>query len=198
MIVVATPTRDSVTAGFAADLVKLCRRRLDVKFFAPIGIYISNLRQSAVRAAQQLAATHVLFIDSDMRFPDDTVDRLLAYNAPIIGANAVQRTMPELWTARKQGRSLSSIGRTGIEAVDSLGFGAMLIKLSVFDVLKRPWFSTPYEGDTHVGEDLTFCREASRAGFSIYVDHDLSQVVKHTGSIEWGVENAPDREAVPA
>lgn len=189
MIVLATPTRDSVTAGFTGDLVKLCRRHTDVRFLAALGVYLPNLRQHAVTTAQQTGASHILFIDSDMRFPADTLDWLLAADVDIIGANYVQRTMPEWWTARLDGQSLSSVGRSGRQRVDSLGFGAVLINLRVFDLLPRPWFAMPYEGQQHLGEDVYFCRLAHASGLDVWIDHDLSQAVRHQATVEYGVES---------
>lgn len=187
MILIATPTRDSITAGTTADLVKLCRQHPDARFMAPIGIYIANLRQSAAKAAQQLGASHLLFIDADMRFPEDTLDRLLAHDTAIVAANYVQRTMPEWWVARSKGEPLSSVGRTGLDPVEFVGCGVMLIRTAVFDALPTPAFSTPWEDHTHVGEDVYFCRLAWLAGFGVWVDHDLSQHVKHQGTVDWGV-----------
>jgi hypothetical protein len=187
VIVAATPTRESVTAAFTGDLVKLCRKRPDVKWAAPIGIYIANLRNMAVNVARQMGASHLLFLDSDMRFPDDTVDRLLAADQDIVAANCVMRTMSELWVARANGENVSSVGRTGLQRVDSVGCGVMLIKLSVFDTLPRPWFSTPFTGQEHLGEDVYFCQQARAEGFHVWIDHDLSQAVRHTGSVELGV-----------
>lgn len=191
MIVVATPTRDTVTAGFAGDLVKLCRRHPDLRFAALLGIYIANLRQMGVTLARQVGASHILFLDSDMRFPEDTLDRLLAAGKDIVAANYVQRTMPEWWVARKQGASVSSAGRTGYERVESVGCGVMLITLSVFDTLPQPWFSTPFNGSEHIGEDLYFCQHARAKRFDVWIDHDLSQAVGHTSAIELGVSSVP-------
>lgn len=191
MILIATPTRDSITAGTTGDLIRLCRRHPDAKWMAPTGIYIGNLRQSAVMAAQQMGASHVLFIDSDMRFPEDALQRLILPDRDIVAANYVQRTAPQWWTARENGQWISSVGRRGFERVDAIGFGVVLIRLSVFATLARPWFNTPYEQGQHLGEDLYFCRLAKAAGIEILIDHDLSQSVKHSGSIEWGVSNAP-------
>jgi hypothetical protein len=192
MIVLATPTRDLVTALFAGDLLKLCRRHPEMRFAAPLGIYIANLRQSAVSIAQQTGASHLLFIDADMRFPEDTLDRLLAADKDIVAANCVMRTMPEWWVARKAGQVVSSVGRSGLEQVDSVGCGVMLIRLAVFDDLPRPWFSTPWNGQDHDGEDLYFCRLARAHGFAVWIDHDLSQAVRHTGSVELGVPMVPE------
>lgn len=188
MILLATPTRDTVTAGFAGDLVRLCRRHPDLRFMAALGIYIANLRQLCVSAAQQLGASHLLFVDSDMRFPADTLDRLLEHDLPIVAANYVQRTMPEWWVARVDGQPTSSVGRTGVQEVESVGFGVILIQTALFTTLARPWFDTPYDGENHLGEDLYFCQQARKAGVSVWVDHDLSQSVRHQGTIEYGVD----------
>lgn len=189
MIVIATPTRDMVSAGFTGDLVKLCRRHPDARFAAALGIYIANLRNQCVTLARAAGASHLLFIDSDMRFPEDTLDRLLAADRDIVAANCVMRTMSQLWVAQKNGASLSSVGRRGLEAVDLTGCGVMLIRLSVFDKLPAPWFSTPWNGATHIGEDVHFCQLARAFGFDVWIDHDLSQAVRHQGTIELGVHS---------
>lgn len=191
MIVLATPTRETVTAGFAGDLVKVCRRHPDVKFLAATGIYIANLRNLAVTMAQRVGATHILFIDSDMRFPEDTLDRLLAHQAPIVAANYVMRTMPELWVARRRGQSVSSVGQAGLDLVDSVGFGAILINMEVFASLSQPWFDTPFDGQQQIGEDLFFCQKATDEGFLVWIDHDLSQHVRHHALVEYGVRDIP-------
>lgn len=189
MILIATPTRDAMLAGTTGDLIRLIRRYPEtaVRFMAPTGIYIGNLRESAVKVAQQTGASHILFIDADMRFPTDTLQRLLARNADIVGANYVQRTMPEWWVARRDNASISSIGRTGLEAVDFVGAGCLLIRRAVFDVLPRPWFDTPFDGETFVGEDVSFCRHARKHAYEVLIDHDLSQHVRHTTTLEQGV-----------
>ena len=194
MIVLATTTRAEVPAQFAGDLVRLCRHRPDVRFVAALGIYIANLRQHCVRIAQQTSASHLCFLDADMRFPADTLDRLLAADVDIVAANYVQRTMPMWWTARVEGQWVSSLGRTGLQCVDAVGCGVMLIRMAVFDMVAAPWFSTPYDGQTHIGEDVYFCRQATAAGVSVWIDHDLSQLVRHQGVVEWGAENAPQAQ----
>lgn len=186
MIVVATPTRDTVTAGYVGDLVKLIRRHPDLKFAAPLGIYIANLRNQAVTLAQAVGASHLLFIDSDMRFPEDTLDRLVSASKDIVAANYICRTMPELWVARDFEGNVSSIKKTGLQRVDSVGCGVMLIRTRVFDTVPQPWFSTPFNGSDHTGEDVFFCRQARDAGFSVWIDHDLSMNVRHAGTIELG------------
>jgi hypothetical protein len=191
MVVIATPTRDSVTAGFAGDLIKLMRRHPDARWMAPLGIYIADLRNKAVKAAQAAGASHLLFLDSDMRFPEDTLDRLLAHNLDIVAANYVQRTMSEWCVARAGGVPVQSEGRTGLQWVDSTGTGVMLIKMSVFNAVSKPWFDTPFNGQTFTGEDVYFCQRARSLRFPVHIDHDLSQDVRHQGSVELSVQERP-------
>lgn len=190
MIVVATPCRDTVQATFASDLVSLVREPPGTAFIICQGSYIPNNRIKLVQTAIEVKASHILFIDSDMRFPSDTIERLLKANKDIVGANCKQRTQDE-WTARKGDKFVSSTGRTGLEEVDTLGFGVTLIDMKVFNGALRkipePWFAMPYHTRDKklVGEDVYFCTVAKEQGFKIWIDHDLSQEVKHTGSQEF-------------
>jgi len=65
--------------------------------------------------------------------------------------------------------------------------GCMLIKANVFRTMAEPWFQIGYSPDwkTFVGEDMYFCREAQKAGFKVYIDHDVSKQVRHIGVLEF-------------
>lgn len=186
MIALFTPTRDTVTAGFAFDLAQLIRHDPETLFAISQGTYLNNLRTLAARAAIDRGMTHLLFIDSDMRFPPDTAIRLRARDRAIVGANCRQRTQQE-WTARRDGRFVSSTGRSGLDTVDTLGMGVTLIATEVFNRLEAPWFDQPYDSGTgkHIGEDVSFCLKARAAGFTIHIDHDLSQQIRHAGLVEF-------------
>ncbi len=186
MKVIATPARDTVLAGFAYDLAQLIRHSSDAIFATAQGSILSNLRSTLAQTSLDNGASHILFIDSDMRFPPDTLERLLIHDKPIIGANCRQRNSPK-FTARKNDDFISSSGKTGIEQVDSIGFGVTLIVAEVFHRMRKPWFSMPWDGTKHCGEDIYFCKRAQEMGLSVYIDHDLSQQVKHSGLVEFGI-----------
>ncbi len=188
MKIIATPTRDQVYAGFAYDLTKLLKYSSEVMCNIAQGTILPNLRTNLAREAIQAGATHILFIDSDMRFPYDTIKILETHNEDIVAANCKMRGKDE-WTARKDEKIVGSEGKKGLEEVDTVGFGIMLIKISVFEKILQPWFSTPYDHDIgkHVGEDVYFCTMARGAGFKIKVDHDLSRQVRHAGLVEFGI-----------
>lgn len=185
MIVIGTPVRDTVHVGYAFDLVALVRRTPDVVFPIVKGTLLCNSRAMIAESALVAGASHILFIDSDMRFPADVAERLLLCDMDIVAVNCKQRTQDE-WTARKDGKFISSDGRSGLEEVDTVGFGVMLVKIEVFASLQKPWFDTPYDFDTckHVGEDVYFCTTARFKGYKIFIDHDLSREIGHIGEVE--------------
>jgi hypothetical protein len=41
-----------------------------------------------------------------------------------------------------------------------------------------------------VGEDIYFCKLAQAHGFKVYIDHDLSKEVRHTGTMDFTHEHA--------
>jgi hypothetical protein len=186
MIVIATPTRDSMNAYYTIDLVALIQESSDIEYVVSLGTYLPNLRTSLVDYAVKKEASHILFIDSDMRFPKDSLKRLLSHDLDIVGANCKQRTQNE-FTARKEDKFISSKDKTGLEEVDTLGFGVTLIRTSIFD-LSEPWFGMPFDGKKYIGEDVFFCHKAKEKGYQVWVDHDLSKEVKHIGAIELGIE----------
>jgi hypothetical protein len=72
---------------------------------------------------------------------------------------------------------------TGLEAVDAIGFGAVLMRTDIVSDLPRPWFRhglNAQGGD--IGEDIMFCRSLRDAGHTIYIDHDLSKEIGHVGT----------------
>lgn len=186
LVAICTPCRDVVQAGYCYDLAQLLSHRPGTRYVQGRGIYIPNLRNDLARTVTAQGAGAVLFIDSDMRFPPDALTRLLKRDRDVCGANYRSRTQPELMTAQKGGRHLESAGRTVLEEADVVATGMLLVKAHVFAALPYPWFSTPWDArqGKHLGEDVYFSKLAREAGYRLWVDHDLSREVRHTGETE--------------
>ena len=60
--------------------------------------------------------------------------------------------------------------------------GCLLIRMSVFDALAKPYFRYVIDevGGEIVGEDYVFCDRAREAGFRIWCDAALSLEIGHT------------------
>jgi hypothetical protein len=145
-------------------------------------------RHNLVREAQKMGVSHILFLDDDMTFPPDTLERMLRAGKPIVAANCTTRALPIVTTAIKNEKRITSLGKTGLEYVDQVGMAVMLIDMKVFDRVPLPWFSFAWDAeypDTYCSEDMFFCKKARAEGIPIVVDHELSQQIGHVGELEY-------------
>jgi hypothetical protein len=199
-VVLCLPSRGTPKAGFTYDLMRLTQHvaknlpHVDLGIIRGSGTLIHDLRRDLVRDALATGADWIFFLDDDMRFPPDTLDCLLRHRRDIVGANYVTRQIPPRPTAKRtseDGMQWFDVPTrpidTGLEEVDGLGFGAVLINARVFKDLPQPWFSMPWapHHDHHVGEDIYFCTVAGAAGHPSFIDHDLSKVIRHVGEFEF-------------
>lgn len=202
---VCVPCRDIVHAAFSADLATMMfymghrHGRDSMSMLHAMGTMIVDQRQGmAKQALEQFKCSHVMFLDTDMRFPANTIERLLVHDKPVVAANYVRRgghIRPLCWAYDADGRHqvvYTDKEDTGVEEIELVGTGCMLIKREVFETLPLPWFTIPWNPETKefMGEDIYFCREVRRAGFEIFIDHDLSKEVAHIGTYEYDHDDA--------
>lgn len=150
------------------------------------GSLITNLREEIARFAVEENYEFVLFLDSDMTFPHDTLLRLLAYNAPVVGCACVTRAVPAMPTAYlAPNKPLDIRGQLPrLMRVWRLGTGVMLIKTDVLRKIEEPRFEQFWMPDRRVwqGEDWGFCDKLEAVGVPIMVDVPLSRMIGHVGS----------------
>lgn len=199
-IAICVPCRDSVMSGFAFDLANMVgyiARHTDHKItlLQMPGTLIFTQREMLANDALADGAEAILWIDSDMRFPANTLEVMLSRKVPILGVNATTRRAPILPTAlnlemEKDSavlRKVESRGKQGIEQVTAVGFGVTLVRSQVFKEIPKPWFNIIWKDDGDIiGEDVHFCVKALDYGIETYVDHDLSPLIKHIGTKEYG------------
>lgn len=200
------PTRDFVNSGFAFDLAKMVgytvgTTNIRVVIYSSSGTLLSCQRQDLARDAVESGCTHTLWLDSDMRFPKDTIIRLLEREQDIVCANYAKRRFPTEPIAvrkNKPGDDAEFVDRvyteedsTGLVEVDYCGMGVMLVKAEVYKKLEFPWFAIPWvpAAEDYIGEDVWFCRRAYEQGFKTMVDQDLSKEVHHIGTFEYKHEH---------
>jgi hypothetical protein len=180
-VALGIPSGDMVHADFAMRLATLClnpgARACIINAKSSI---VALGRNQCVAAAQLAKATHLLFLDSDMVFPADTVTRLLAHDKDIVGAAYSQRT-PNSHPLGVTFEGNHVHVTEGLMRMKIIPTGCLLIRMSVFDKLPKPWFTTRIEGEKILGEDYYFCEQAAKAGFEIWCDGNLSREVGHIG-----------------
>jgi hypothetical protein len=196
VVSICVPSGDEVNAAFAMAWVHMVLETATRENSGIGGLTIQHIgssilpqsRYSLVKKTFEAApnVTHLLFLDSDMTFPPDTVTRLVAHNVDMVGVNAMSRRPPYQSTAWRgiDERAVTTLESTGLERVWRTGFAVVLIKADVFKTLEPPYFDYEFipEKDQFRGEDFVFFDRARAAGFELYIDHDLSKQVNHIGT----------------
>jgi len=188
---------DMVHAGFATDLAKTighwCLNGLgNIKIHSRHGTLLPEQRQELAKLAVEEGAEFVVFIDDDMRFPMDLLQRLVGHDEQFVAANCSKRRRPIGPTAISGDTFVQpSRDKTGLERVDAVGFGVCAIRADVFSAIEYPWFALPWlrQQQRFQGEDLFFMARLHAADIPIYIDHDLSWDVRHCGVYEYGMED---------
>lgn len=183
-IAIAFPSGDVVHADFALALAGLCLslHPLKVTVINTKSSIVAEARNMAVERAQEAGAAYLLFLDSDMIFPQSMLHRLLIHQKDIVGALYTKRVPPyDLLGTILPGTNPP--GKDGLVEMALMPTGCLLIHMRVFDSLKRPWFrfGVDEEQGSVLGEDYTFCNMARAAGYQIFADFSLSQELGHIG-----------------
>jgi hypothetical protein len=123
--------------------------------------------------------SHLFMIDSDVIAPPSTIERLLAHNKPVVCGwyNNKHPTLPPhpvvydflnedtdglvYWKHREKAGE-------GLEQVDGIGMGCMLINRDVAERLGKDPFDMKKGG-----EDLVFCRKLMKLDIPLYVDWSI-------------------------
>jgi hypothetical protein len=199
-IIIGYPVGGSVTLPFHVSMLRLVGyelqkpkgRRLLSAVEHTQGLYVAENRNVlAQQFVAKAGATWLLQIDTDIEFPEDLLERMLAIagtERKIIAANvplghyatvAFNRhaTLPGVWDNFEQMPG-------DLVEVDAVATAVVLIHREVFETIAarhgQCWFNHLYlpcspEGTSRaeskfrqIGEDISFCLRAQEAGFSIY------------------------------
>lgn len=190
----------SLMLSFASHVRFPGAKRQSASIIHTQGSMLCRNRQLIVQQAQLKKMDWLLWVDSDMKFPKETLHHLLGqaleHDLKCVGANCVTKVIPSEPTARYEGdgpkgkKVYTEPGSEGLEEVWRLGFGCMLTHMDLYREMEEPWFDMPYseEVGAYYGEDWYFCKKVKEMGYGVWVDHDLSKVIKHIGGFEYGHE----------
>lgn len=183
---------DMVRTDFALSLAALCYSPgAGIALVSNKGPNVLVNLNQAVLHAQQLKVTHLLFLHGELTFPLDTLRGLLQRDKDIVGATFV-RSSPPYDLLGKTLPDSGAVPATGLHEVEHIPMGLVLVRMSVFEALPRPWFQMPIEvhaeGDQLQAEEVFFCRQARDRGFKIWLDVDLTNAVGNLGQHSFRVE----------
>lgn len=183
-ILIAIPCMDKVEAQFAQALATLEKVGHCI-ISMEIGSLIYNSRNNLCKTALQLNCDYILWLDSDMVFPPETLKRLLEVmektGADIVSGLYFRRVAPYTPVAFSKldinGKLCSWENYNGPldqgpQEVPGIGFGCVLHRTEL--LLEMAAQFTDFFGPlANVGEDLSFCWRARQLGYKIVLDTNL-------------------------
>lgn len=184
-VLIAIPTnsdRVSLPLLFVKSLVEM------VKYSTQKGIptiieYIGSLRidlgrHKAVQLALKHQVTHILWLDDDMTFQPDVLEKLLAHKKEVVSALYSSKTLPfvyYLWDEVNKDWSRYYYKTPNLQESLYIATGCLLTQMTVFERLKYPWFLLSMDafGNLNFTEDVYFSQVCRQAGIQCYVDVSL-------------------------
>ena len=198
---IAVPCMDSMPTGFVASLVGLNRVGASkVSFVSNSLVY--DARNMLAAEALDTGADRVLWLDSDMRFGPDLMQKLaddMDSGLDYVCGLYFRRVLPitpilskEIIVRKENGKlkgkseTYTDYPRDSLFEIAASGFGAVMCSTKmlkdVYDVYDRPFDPIPGV----LGEDFAFCYRAQGLGYKMYCDSRIK--VGHIGSIPFGEE----------
>ena len=184
-ILIAVPSMDSVPAVFAQSLAML-KKVGNCAVAFQVGSLVYESRNDLAKYAVQSEADYVLWLDSDMMFEPELLEKMIATlrekDLDILSGIYYRRRHPFSPVLMKK----LSIGENNfceyenyntypedeIFEVEGIGFGCVLMKSDVLMDIKAAyddWFSPI----GRVGEDLSFCWRARQTDHKIFADPSI-------------------------
>ena len=183
-ITLAIPSYSYITTECVIALVDfLTKTPLDIHTAFVQSLYIDHARNQLVDFALQHGSAYLLFVDSDIQFPIDGLQRLLDHDKDIVGGyyNTRRGNCPvRVWDAAGKLTTPDPLPDSLFQCA-VLPTGFMLIKLACLERLTRPYFQVITHEKGTIGEDVAFCKRCTDAGIEIYCDpgFKLGHVGKH-------------------
>lgn len=205
---IAVPCLDNVPVAFVAALTALKRIGPTKHSFLSNSL-VYDARNALAQEAIDTGADRVLFIDSDMYFQPDMMERMaqdLDDGADVVSGICFTRRFP---TQPCIYQAVDMTGKTKVYTdypkdklfpVAGCGFGAVMMNTDVLkavsDAHGKPF--NPMPGI--LGEDLSFCYRARDLGYKIFCDSRIK--VGHVGTFvytenEWLAQEAAKNEKSP-
>ena len=211
-ILIETPTYDGrISQATSQSLWRLDRSGHDVDYRPRQGYGCAMARNRIAADALDAGYDYVLMVDNDIGFEPDALSHLLEHECDFVMGyylNRYARGERKLVNTYKLGAGwdmyeadeLHALCDTGTHTVrvKGGGMGFALIRASLFERVKFPWFEWADIGRSERraddvyglsdaflsgGEDVNFCNRCADAGVPIYVDtrvacgHEFREVV---------------------
>lgn len=186
-ILIAIPSGDDVAAEFVQSLLALHPvDHVEVKIHTGSLVYLA--REILAAYAINNEFDYVLWLDSDMVFQPDMLERMIEDDVDMVAGLFFQRRIPcdpAIWSkivcgesGEKHDERYYEYPENSLFEIDACGMAAVLVKgeviRKVYDTYQRT-----FEPISGYGEDISFCIRAKNCGYQLWCDSRIK--VGHRG-----------------
>ena len=183
-VFIAVPSMDTLPALFCQSLA-LLQRAGDTKIGFEVGSLVYNARNNLARQAIKAEADWVLWLDSDMVFAPDLLQRMLKVctenDIDFLTALCFRRKPPytpclfERLDKVGKGASYTALLSVpeGRFQVGGCGFAGVLLSTDVLISVSAKFNGRMFDPFEGFGEDVAFCWRARQCGYDIWCDSDI-------------------------
>lgn len=161
-----------------------------------VGVYMprgiqphDSARNHCVQKFLESECTHMLFIDSDVIPPSDTILKLLEHDVPVVSGNypfigakedgtvgrvpCMFKLVDVLGTGIQKMVPMEDVD--GMQEIDFFGGGCLMIRRDVLENMKAPHFKWQYteDGMADYGEDIDFGKKLIQMNIQAYGRFDV-------------------------
>lgn len=189
-LLIAVPTSDYMHFAFVSSLLALTKRldtdgiEYDVEMRA--GSLVYDAREQIAAKARFENYSHVLWLDSDMVFQDDIVEKLSAHGKDFVTGICHARRKPYLSAVfEKLNPDAVRYHRTTypdeLFQIAGSGFACVLTSVDLLRDIKHK-SGILFLPTLAYGEDLAFCVRATESGHDLFADPKVR--IKHISHVE--------------
>lgn len=210
-ILIAIPTEKYIEAETFKSIYDLQMPiGYTVTFKSYIGDKIDQLRNVIASHAKQY--DYLLFVDSDIILPSDTLIKMINADKDIISALYIQRKpdtqIVEVYMDVDNGCvniPYSLLEDKDIVEIAACGMGCALIKTNIFNTISFPYYfyTEALDHTNTISEDVYFCLNARQHGFSIWADtgikcdHIGEAIFSLSTNIEKNIDDVYSHDMLP-
>lgn len=187
-VVLGIPMIDRIPADFFQSVLTLDLRGLDVKVAVEAGSLVYTARNSIVAYAADAKADYIMWMDSDMIFPRDTVQTLLKdaldNDLDYVSGIYFKRAFPTapvivkdlIWARKEDGtydngaELYKDYPKDQLFEIAASGFGCVLTRVDTLLSVTAMYKMSPFEPLPCLGEDYSFCKRFANVGGKMWCD----------------------------
>lgn len=188
-VLIAAPTGEYARRADFYDFYEMLDKPFGTMCMRPHDRSPAKARNVAIQEAFNNNCTHILFVDDDMAYKADALNRLLAHDRDVVSGIYLGRMYPHVPLifdlVDEEGACFPiylTDGLDGLVPIVAAGFGFVLIKMHVFEKMEKPYVRLGELNKEEWCDDIGFFKRL-REQTGVQCFCDLNVKLGHMGTM---------------